>query len=582
MNNMKNPFEYEGANNLSPEDVIDFYIEDHNFSRFIQSTRNIMLIGERGSGKTMALIYNSFKIQSLLAKKNNTSISYEKIGIHIPCNTPFFHKKEHMLLETEFKKTVICEHYLVLSIMYELSKTLCEIEGIENFCSTMSDTLFDDFEYMLDIQLCRDHNFFKAVNRFISKEINLTQRQINAPDSDAFYDRALSFSSIIIPFINIIKQVEQFKESHFLFMFDDAHDMNQYQIRTLNSWIAYRDHSMFSFKVATAKVNRPDFITSTGGAILEGHDYITVDLEKSYQNEKSEFYQLATDIIKRRLNNVGLTNVSVDEFFPTSPELMKALESSKKKAQEDAIKKYPKGSKKQIDDYVYKYSRVEYFRQRADKANTPRLIYSGFDSIVDISTGVIRNLLDPCYWMFDAVLSKKPNEPIHNIPHAIQSDIIIGRSKTLWENLQSGLNKMVEDCTEDQARSIYKLFDNLMILFSKRLMEDCSEPRAIVFTISQADKYPEQYKEIVALLNIAQKAQFLYTRISSGKEKGTQDIYYVPNRLLLPYRGLDPHGQYSRVSLKLSDIYNTAKNNASLPVVKRADEMEVHQTTLFD
>ena len=92
--NAQNPFEYEAANNLRPEDIIDYYIEDFNFSRFIQSTKNIFLIGERGSGKTMSLLYNSFPIQYAIGKKKSR-VSFEKIGIHIPCNTPLFMKKEY-------------------------------------------------------------------------------------------------------------------------------------------------------------------------------------------------------------------------------------------------------------------------------------------------------------------------------------------------------------------------------------------------------------------------------------------------------------------------------------------------------
>ena len=69
INVQHNPFEYEAANNLRPEDIIDYYIENFNFSRFIQSTKNIFLIGERGSGKTMALLYNSFPIKYAIGKK---------------------------------------------------------------------------------------------------------------------------------------------------------------------------------------------------------------------------------------------------------------------------------------------------------------------------------------------------------------------------------------------------------------------------------------------------------------------------------------------------------------------------------
>lgn len=41
MKAISNPFEFEAANNLKDEDIIKFYIEDHNYTRFIRSTKNI-------------------------------------------------------------------------------------------------------------------------------------------------------------------------------------------------------------------------------------------------------------------------------------------------------------------------------------------------------------------------------------------------------------------------------------------------------------------------------------------------------------------------------------------------------------
>ena len=61
----------------------------------------------------------------------------------------------------------------------------------------------------------------------------------------------------------------------------------------MNSWIAYRDHSLFSFKVAVAKVGTQTKITSSGGSILPGHDYTEIDLEAPLQNKDTNFYQLA-------------------------------------------------------------------------------------------------------------------------------------------------------------------------------------------------------------------------------------------------------------------------------------------------
>lgn len=571
-----NPFEYEAANNLRLEDIIDYYIEDFNFSRFIQSTKNIFLIGERGSGKTMSLLYNSFPIQCEIQKKMG-AVSYKKIGIHIPCNTPLFMKKEYLLIPDDYKKAIICEHYLVLSIIYSVASTLNKIEEIISKTNDIQEKLYDEIEYVWDVQLDRTSpTFYDAIMRFVNREAITTQRKINAFDSDSFYENALSFSSSVLPFLQIIREIDQMSETHFLLMIDDAHDMNEYQIKALNSWIAYRDHSLFSFKVATVKVDRPTRITSTGGSILEGHDFITVDMEQAYQNEETDFYQLSKRIVEKRLQRIGISSTA-EEFFPMNSSMRKDLEECQEVARRMGLEKYGEDKPKAVSDYVYKYQRAIYFRNRSDKANKPP--YSGFETIVDISTGVVRNLLDPCYWMYDNVMNTEKNN-INFINPQIQTTIIIERSQRMWETLESGLDKVVNNCSSEDAKHILNLLKNLMELFSQRLKLDISEPRAIVFSISQIDTFPEKYQSIISLLKIAQRAQYLYTRMGVAKDKGKQEIYYVPNRLLFPSYGLDPHGQYARVSLKTTDLYNAAFNNKSIPMSSFDDKNEPNQLVL--
>lgn len=575
MNN-QNPFEYEAANNLKPEDIIEYYIEDFNFSRFIQSTKNIFLIGERGSGKTMALLYNSFPIQYEIQKKTG-NVSFEKIGIHIPCNTPLFMKKEYLLIPDNYKKAIICEHYLVLSILYSVASTLNEIEEIVSETNNINEKLFDEIEYVWDVQLDRtSKTFYNAIMKYVNREAITTQRKINAFDSDSFYESALSFSSSVLPFLQMMREINLMSETHFLLMIDDAHDMNEYQIKALNSWIAYRDHSLFSFKVATVKVDRPTHITSTGGSILEGHDFITVDMEQAYQNEETDFYKLSKQIVEKRLQRIGV-NSTAEEFFPMNPSMKKDLEDCREQARKSAVEIYGKEKTKAVSDYVYKYQRAIYFRNRSDRANKPP--YSGFETIVDISTGVVRNLLDPCYWMYDSVMNTEKSSIKYIVPK-IQTNIIVERSQRMWNDLRAGLDKIVNNCNAEDAKHILCLFENLMALFSQRLKMDISEPRAIVFSISQTDTFPDQYKSIISLLKIAQRAQYLYTRMGVAKDKGKQEAYYVPNRMLFPFYGLDPHGQYARVSLKTTDLYNAAFHNKSIPMVSFDEKNDPSQLVL--
>ena len=569
----KNPFEYEAANNLRPEDIIDYYIEDFNFSRFIQSTKNIFLIGERGSGKTMALLYNSFPIKYAIGK-NEGRVSFEKIGIHIPCNTPLFMKKEYLLIPEDYKKAIICEHYLVLSILYSIANTLNEIGEIVSETNDVKEKLYNEIEYIWDVQLDRTSpTFYNAIMKFVNREAITTQRKINAFDSDSFYENALSFSSSVLPFLQMMREINLMSRTHFLLMIDDAHDMNEYQIKALNSWIAYRDHSLFSFKVATVKVDRPTHITSTGGSILEGHDFITVDMEQAYQNEETDFYKLSKRIVEKRLQRIGVSSTA-EEFFPMNSSMKKDLEECREEARRIGVEKYGEDKKHSVSDFVYKYQRAIYFRNRKDKANKPP--YSGFETIVDISTGVVRNLLDPCYWMYDSVMNTEKSN-IRLITPQIQTNIIIERSQRIWETLQNGLDKVVNNCSAEDAKQILNLFKNLMELFAKRLKLDISEPRAIVFSISQVGSFPEKYASIRRLLKIAQRAQYLYTRMGVAKDKGKQEIYYVPNRLLFPNFGLDPHGQYARVSLKTTDLYNAAFYNYPIPMDSFDDKNEPQQ-----
>src|ERR1039457_2820351 len=96
MNSYKNPFEYEQATTLSPDFVNTVFIEDHSFTRLIQSNRNVFIVGERGSGKSMTLLYNSLAVKRVQQTDAN-ELAY--IGIYVPCNTALTHKREYELFE---------------------------------------------------------------------------------------------------------------------------------------------------------------------------------------------------------------------------------------------------------------------------------------------------------------------------------------------------------------------------------------------------------------------------------------------------------------------------------------------------
>ena len=577
MTEQRNPFEYAGANDLSEDMILDYYIEDFNYSRFIQSKRNLLLVGERGCGKSMTLRYNSWPLQRLKANRENHDPPLNMIGVYIPCNTPLIHKRESQLLD-DFQASVLSEHHLVLSLVYHIALTLASIPDVMKEAD--DEQLRSRIEFIFGTELKRNVQFFQAIMDFVEKENLRTQRTVNDRKSPSVeYEDTFSFSSTVMPILGCTRTIPKLQDSHFMLLIDDAHDLNSHQIRALNSWIAYRDHSLFSFKVAIASLSEGSLSTASGGAILESHDYTRIDMMRPFHNEASDFGKLARQIMKRRLEKFGIL-ASPEDFLPSSPQLQRDLGEAEKAVRSEAKQRYGSDSKKNAD-HVYKYKRAHYFRSRSSKANRPE--YSGFDTLRFLSTGVIRNLLSPCYWMYEKMLSRQSEmntDPpsILEIPPSIQSEVIIERSRDLWDRLREGLDKSIEGCSQENALRCYQLLDNLAVHFRERLLHHKSEPRTNSFTISA--RTPDLMNKLNPLFDILKEAQLLYIRSGTAKERGQREPYYVPNRMLWPERGLDPHGQHARVSLGAAQLWAAADNDKQIQ--SQESQEEESQLGLFN
>lgn len=566
---MDNPFVFDRPNNVNIDDFIHFYIKDNIYTRFLESTRNVLLIGVRGSGKTSTLRYYSFPV-----RLSNTEIEdkFSIVGVHIPSKHPLFGKREYLLYEKENKKSVVVEHFLCINIITQICDTLNTTKSVLELTSSIESEIISNLNFILGANIPEDKTLFEAIKLYFSKELNSSQRRLNADDFESFIDYSFSFNNTVIPFLEQVKIIPVLKDSHFSLFFDDIQDLGEIHKEIINSWIAFRDNKLFSFKIATADI-KPSFITSTGGVILEGHDFVKVDLTKRLFNKASEFNKFARDVITKRLDLAGI-EATVDEFLPESETFKIGLQEGRDIARQLAQEKYPKPTGTQIGDYVAKYGRAIYFRNKNPKSNKP--VYSGFDSVVDISTGVIRNLLTPIYFMYEKQLSMSSNVKVDSISTTVQRDIILNRSEAFWEKIKI-IDAEIENCTEELCTAINNFFNQLMIFLKKRLKDsEISEPRALNFIVSSPkDIYK---KEVDVIINACLKSTLLYKRMVSHKSTGEQLPLFVPNRLMLPAHGLDPHGQYSHFPITYKAFYEAAYKNKEIPFFaedNNTDQLEI-------
>jgi hypothetical protein len=554
-----NPFDFDGAKNLPDRLLIDWFIDDHNYSRFLRSSRNVLLLGHRGCGKSMTLLYYSLPLE---LKKLDTPLEQKDLshfGIYVSCSTPLARRVDHDFFEDDKFSKAISEHYFVLSIAVCIAEH-CE-HIVDVFDAESLEELKEELFYVFDDELPADSSIFKSIKRALNKELRRTQEQFLSFESRTDFTFARTFYTLIVPFLGALRSVAALRDTHFSLMIDDAQDLNEDQRLMLNSWLSYRDHSVFSFKVALATVVDFDRKTSTGGSIIEGHDYITINLEQPFQNESSQFGMLARSIIEKRLKNIGV-DVSPDEFFEESPEFKAELAVCWQEVVDKYTLEHPDAEKKQINDYAYKQARALYFRRRSPKANRPT--YSGLDTLIHLSSGVVRNLLLPCYWMYDDAVSKSAGAVVTKIPPAIQFDVIMKESEKLWSRVRDGLDRELDDCSKEQAQLIFNLVSALGDYFRDRLFNHASEPRIITFTVSE--RTTDSDSRLLPVLGLMRKAQIMYRRSGPSKDAGRQEDYYTLNRLFWPARGLDPHGQHGRASIKASALI-TSMMTGKFPTV---------------
>lgn len=150
MYEVKNPFEYEQATKLSIDEIRRYYIDDFTYSRFVSSKRNIFLVGERGTGKTMAFLF--FSLDSQVAKSKETQVppDLSLISVYVPCNTPLFHRREFELLDP-LNASLVSEHFIVVSMIKSLFDAISIVPDLMS--SGEEKLLRTEIEYMFNFKI---------------------------------------------------------------------------------------------------------------------------------------------------------------------------------------------------------------------------------------------------------------------------------------------------------------------------------------------------------------------------------------------------------------------------------------------
>lgn len=485
----------------------------------------------------MIFRYMSPDCQMLATSKPIHELDY--IAIHIPIKEGAFNKTDLRLLEGKHGEAILNEHLMtvILSIKvfdclkkssFENSETnvtrFCEYYS--KFCEALENSGWQPskpttpFRAVDEVFAAILNDLEKINKRFTNDYV----RKLIGNSTPLPYEGPLcTFWDFLYPMLQELRRLPMINNRPIYLMLDDADNLNIIQVQILNTWVSYRTTNDVSFKIST-QLKYPTYRTINNSRIDTPHDYSEVNISEIYTSKKGLYKSRVKEVVERRLRKYGFENITAEDFFPEDVEQEKKIKAI-----------YEKYLGEKGRDYAYRYSRPDYMMSLKGNLNT--YSYAGFNQLVNISSGVMRNFIDFAQKMFAAEAAKRETFEIGSISSGIQDDEV--KKYSMWF-FDENFDDLEKDSTNDSETNIKfnklrKLIKAFGETFHVILFSNYSERRVFSFALLN-----DPDKEISEILDLG--VQYGYFHKSAiGNKLGTgRSKLFILNRLLAPYFKLDP------------------------------------------
>jgi len=258
---------------------------------------------------------------------------------------------------------------------------------------------------------------------------------------------------------------------------------------------------------ASTQLQYKTYHTTFGRTIDTPHDYSEVNISTVYTTSwKNAYRKRVGEIVSKRLKlSLGI-DVSPQDFFPNNQKQENEID----KIAEEHRKKWKKGEGTgyRAGDDAYRYARPDYMKRLAGRSkSSPTYSYSGYEQLVHISSGIVRNFLEAAARMYSEVKAGPGSKPIAFISPRIQNKVV---REMADEFLFHEFDKLFDDqdhdaCDIEGLKQLQNLVKALGGLFRKILLSDRSERR--VFSIAFSD---DLNKDIARVLKLGIKEGYFH------------------------------------------------------------------------
>ena len=556
---MNNPFIVHTPEQLSPTDIASIFVEIYTDFPKLKEPNNMFIHGARGTGKSIMLKSLEQPVQELLNSDDPGDLPF--FAIHVPIKDVFFGNPEFQRL-SGWKSTTVGEHLLSVHLIHFL------FQGLSN---VLVDVPADLLSYFVD--LWRDcggeaelrdiesATNFSELARFCDRETSrVRQYYVRLPDEhdpDLYTGALASYNDLVLPLAKALKGIDRPVAGRpICFMVDDADNLPGAMQRVLNSWISTRTAHTICFKVTT-QLAYATYKTVDNRMIESPHDFSEVNIGTVYTANRGIFSKRIEAIVSKRLDNAGIVT-SAEDFFPPH---QKQLER-KQQIWDDLVSGNSSShislrghGPTRTRDLAQRYAIPALMRELTEGRSSHTFSYAGLQSIIDLSSGVVRWFLEPAGQMFQQVWSTTQN-PLSLMPVGIQDNVISDWASSFREKLNVDPGDIDSDTPSSSLQSsghskanyqkLGNLLDGIGYYCRKRLLDrTASEQRLFSFVLSD-----EPDEELLSILDLGVRLGYLQqSDLASKSALRGRRPRYILSRRLGPYYQLDISGYAAHLSV---------------------------------
>jgi hypothetical protein len=589
---IQNPFTVISPEKLNAEVADQLFVEVFSDFPQVRNPGHSMILGARGSGKSM--MFRCLLPDVLMLKEKAEFHQLKILAFHVPIKNTQLKITDLQRLDQYHATFLINEHFFSISVMIEILNSLSkmpeknlpfdEARYRDFFDETYSQLLIrsgctKEFSYYGDSAA----KFFKNLSKnilelhadvikyilLINPESNTQLPPYNLP--------FLSFTGFIAPFLLALKNLPGVPDTNIYLFIDDADNLSKTQTKILNSWLSTRTQPEISLKVSAQLGKYKSFVSTNDSIVESPHDYQEVNISDRYTTSKTSYYKRVVEIIEKRFSLSKIVNVSPVEYFPHYEKQEAGVRLEEQKLRKNFAKS-GRGSK--VSDDVLRYARPNYIKNLGGtRKSRSTYMYAGLEHLVHLSSGVIRYFLDSAASMFDTTEKEKSALQTEKfIPYSIQNQVMREQADKMMFSQFRKLEIDEEYITGNLgiAQKLQNLIFSMGATFHEYLVDETKSERRI-FSIALSNIPTMEVKEV---LDFGVQTGYLHSATIGNKDGTGRTWLYIMNRLLAPQFILDPTGFAGYLFVTNDALVKAMNLGKALRNISSDDDSQ--QLSLFD